>query len=137
MRLVGFNYTKIIAEKYSEKLDGLKIESSLNIDSIEEISTNKTKLDVTLLNFSFSSSVIYSKDIAKIELFGNMKVSIDPKKGKEILKDWKKKEIKEEIKLMLFNGILNKTNIKSLELEDELNLPPHFRLPSLTASKKE
>ncbi|PJC45264.1 hypothetical protein CO037_02410 [Candidatus Pacearchaeota archaeon CG_4_9_14_0_2_um_filter_30_8] len=136
MKLVRFYYTKIFAEKESEEMKNLKIESALNIKSIKELPQN-SKSDVSFLEFTFFSGLNYSEKIAKIELEGKMILSFNSKEAKEILKNWKKKEIKEELKLTLFNGILNKTNVKSLELEEELNLPPHFRLPSLTLPKKE
>jgi len=137
MRVVGFNYTKIFAEKYTNDFKDLKIETSLNIDSIEENSSKLPDKKITLLDFNFTSSINYSKNIAKIELSGKMVLSVDSKVADEVLKNWKKKELKEEFRLAVFNGILNKTNIKSLEIENELNLPPHFRLPSLVPQKKD
>ncbi len=137
MKLVGFTYDKISAEKYTTELKDLKIETSLNIDSIEENPAKSPNPDIKFLNFSFTSSINYSKKIAKIELVGKMVLSVDSSLAKNILKDWKKKELKDEVRFSVFNGILEKTNIKALQLEEELNLPPHFRLPSLAAPGKQ
>src|SRR3989339_749123 len=101
MRVVGFNYTKIFAEKYTNDFKDLKIETSLNIDSIEENSSKLPDKKITLLDFNFTSSINYSKNIAKIELSGKMVLSVDSK------------------------------------VADEVNLPPHFRLPSLVPQKKD
>ena len=58
-------------------------------------------------------------------------MSVDPRIAREVLKGWKDKENLEEFRMFMFNVILRKSNIKALELEDELNLPPHIPLPSL------
>jgi len=51
--------------------------------------------------------------------------------AKEVLKGWKDKETTDDFRIFLFNIILRKSNIKALQLEDELALPPHIPLPSL------
>jgi hypothetical protein len=56
---------------------------------------------------------------------------LEPKDVKSVLKDWKEKKVSDDFKIKLFNQILNKCNLKALQLEDELNIPPHFRLPTL------
>ena len=61
--------------------------------------------------------------------------SLDPKDAKQVLKEWESKKINEKFKMDLFSVILRKSNIKSLELEEELNLPLHIPLFSL--KKKE
>ena len=68
---------------------------------------------------------------------GNILISVDPKKGEEILKDWKNKKLNDGMRLVIFNSILSKANIKAIQLEEEFGLPIHFKLPSLKGSKKE
>ncbi len=137
MELVGFNLTKLRAERFSMNFKDLKIETSINIDNIEENKIIPKKEGINFLNVTFNYIIDYSKKIAKIELGGRLILSVDSKLSKEILKKWKKKELKEEIKLSIFNGILIKANIKAVQIEDELGLPTHFRFPSLKISKKE
>lgn len=135
MKFVGFNYNKISAERVSESLEGLKIESSLNVDSIKENPSKNPDKSITFLDIYFTSTVNYSKNIAKIELKGKVILSVDSKIGKDVKEKWEKKELVEEIKYPLFNFILTKTGVKALELEDNLNLPPHFRLPQVAPEK--
>ena len=137
MRLVGFNFTKINAEKFSNKLDKLKIETSINLDSIEEIKNELLKTKDIILNIKFNYIISYEPKIAKIDLGGSMTLSVDSKQGKEILKKWKTKKLEEDIRLTIFNVILMKSNVKAIQLEDEMILPTHFKLPSLKPSKKE
>ena len=133
MKLAGFQYTKILGEKYSQNFEGLKIDSSLNIDSIEESEVKPSNKELIFLEVDFTSTVTYSKKIAKIELGGKMVLSIDSKEGKEALKSWKKKKLEGDFKKTIFNIILAKTSIKELGIEEDLNLPPHFRLPQINS----
>jgi len=128
--------TKISAEKFVQKLTDLKIASSINVKNIEENPVSHSSEKERLLGVSFSYSINYSKDIAKIEFEGKLIISVDPETEKEILKKWKKKEIEDSLKMDLFNMILMKAGIKALQLEEDLGLPTHFRMPSLTPQKK-
>ena len=65
-----------------------------------------------------------------------MFVRDNSKKIKEILKQWKNKKISEDFKIPLFNLILRKSNVKTLELEEEMGLPLHIPLPHLKNQKK-
>lgn len=135
MKLAGFNFTKINVEKFTNDFKNLKINTSINLVSIDEAKTIKT--NDSFLNLKFNYSIDYDPKIAKIEFEGNMLISIDSKKAKEILDDWKNKKIKDESRLAIFNGILMKSNIKAVQIESEMGLPIHFKLPSLTLGKKE
>ena len=136
VRFLGFMLTKISAEKFVQKLTDLKIASSINVKNIEENPVSLSSEKERLLGVSFSYSINYSKDIAKIEFEGKLIISVDPETEKEILKKWKKKEIEDSLKMDLFNMILMKAGIKALQLEEDLGLPTHFRMPSLTPQKK-
>jgi len=64
-------------------------------------------------------------------------MGLDPGKSKEVLKKWKDKEIPEDFRLVLFNIILKKSSLRALQLEEEMNLPTHFPLPSIKIEKEE
>ena len=91
-----------------------------------------------VLNIKFTFGLDYSETkLGQIEIKG--KIIIMPKKDEleNILKSWKDKQLPEAFKLFIFNFILAKCNIKALQLEDELNLPPHVQLPKLTPKPNE
>jgi hypothetical protein len=46
--------------------------------------------------------------------------------------EWKKNKVPDEIKLLVFNFVMTKCNLKALQLEEEFSLPPHIPLPKLT-----
>ncbi len=136
MKLIGFNFTKISIEKKRKISKDLKIDTSINIDSIEEVKNELLKSKDIFLNIKFNYKINYKPDISTIELVGNLAIALDSKLGKEILKDWKDKKIKDETRITLFNVILRKSNVKALQLEEEMSLPLHFQLPSLKQNKK-
>ncbi len=137
MKLIGFNYTKINGEKNKESVENLKVNTNIDISEINEAKNNFFKSKDSLLNIKFIYTLNYSEEFAKIEIGGNILLSIESKIGKEILKKWKDKQMPDEFKTKLFNLIIRKSNIKALELEDNLNIPLHMPMPKVGAKKKE
>ena len=137
MKLIGFNITKISAEKLSNEFNELKIENNIQIEEINSTKADFLKKDEEVLQVLFNYSLNYNPNVAKLAFSGSIILLVDQKDSKDILKQWENKKISEEIKLPLFNFILRKISIRALELEDELNLPLHMALPSLKPKKKE
>ena len=68
----------------------------------------------------------------QIFLGGHILVMEESPKVKQILEDWKKdKKLPKELMSQILNTILAKCNIKALGLTQEVNLPPHIKLPML------
>lgn len=137
MRVVGFGLTKVEAEKLSASFSSFGIETSINLESVDQNEILPKKEGNLYLDISFKYTIEYTKKIAKIALSGKIVLLVEEKAGEEILKNWKKKDLKEELKLGIFNSILMKSNLKALQIEEDIGLPPHFKLPTLTLSKKE
>jgi|SRR3989344_6571600 len=131
MRLIGLNFTKISIEKFSDKLENLKVNTNIDILDIASVKADifKTKEEFVMINFSFS--VTYEPNVAKIDISGKMILALDPKKTKEVLKKWKNKKVSEDIRIPLFNIIIRKSSLKALELEEEMNLPSHIPFPTV------
>lgn len=137
MKLINYNLTKFKAEKFENNSKELKINTSIDIKSIKETKNEFIKTKDTILNVKFKYKIKYDPEIAELEFEGNMGLLIDVKKAKEIIEGQKNKKIDENFRMSLFNLILRKTTVKALQSEEELNLPPHFNLPSLKTEKKE
>lgn len=132
MKIAGLNFTKINAEKMSfEEIKDIKIDTNIDILDVKSAKTDifKTKDEFLIINFIFI--VDYIPKYAKVELEGQLIVTVDSKQTKEILKQWKDKKLPEEFRFPIFNFILRKSNLKALYIEENLNLPPHVPLPSL------
>lgn len=126
---MGFNYTKISIEKGKDIFKDLKINNSVDISDIEEVSQDVFKSKEGFLAVKFKYTLEYAPSIAKIDMGGNILVSVEPKLAKEVLKQWKDKSMPDEFRIPLFNIIFRKAGLRALQLEDEMNLPPHIQMP--------
>ena len=134
MKLLGCSFNKISAEKIKNIQEELKINSNINIISIEKANSDMFKAkDEDLFSIRFKYTIDYEPGFALVEIEGGLAISLNYKQGKELLKKWKdNQQIPEEIKIPLFNIILQKSSIKALQLEDDLGFPFHIPFPRLT-----
>jgi hypothetical protein len=132
MKLMGFNFRKIFIERKSDSLENIKIDTKINIANVEKLENNLFKgTDKELFKIDFVYIIDYSSEIAKIELSGNLLIAVEKDLSAKILEKWENKKLPEEIKITVFNIILKKSNIRALELEEQMNLPTHIPLPLL------
>jgi hypothetical protein len=134
MKLVGFSYKKLSCERTGNSLKDLKIESKIDLEKIEKVENNTLNTKDMILRIIFDYSLDYNPNLAKINVSGEMIISIDEKTGNELVKDWKSKDIDEKTRLNIFNIILKKTNVKTLEMEELIGVPHHFQMPTLKPS---
>lgn len=136
MKILGFNFTKIHADKIKDRVENLKI--GTKIDVLDILSTKadmlKTKEEILAVRFTFGLD--YEPELAKIDLEGNIVLSVDPKMAKDILKDWKDKQMPNDFRQTLFNLIIRKAGLRAIQLEEEMNLPIHFQLPAIKIQEK-
>ncbi len=136
MPIIGFNFDRIIVERLDKIKKGMKIKSDLAIKSLE-----KEELDVgtsgNVIKVNFDFSVSYDPNMGNISLQGHVLFMEDQTKIDEILKEWEKsKGLEKEIAPILLNTILARCNIKALAMTQEVNLPPHIRLPMVKSGTK-
>ncbi len=135
MRIIGFSITKILAERKNIVKDKLEIKSGLNIDDITKETVDISKN--TAVKFDFTYTVDYTPNVAELQIKGSV-IAIDEKEeSKDMLKEWKKKKFNSPLKIPLFNFIMDKCAIKSLDIEEQLGLPFHIPLPKLTPVQPE
>ncbi len=136
MQVVGFNFTKIAAEKTS----GFK-KADLNAD-IQFIDLEKQKIEIlkdsdgAKLFFKHSLNYLNNEKkeerLAQVLFEGNITLSLTKEESKEITKTWKNKKLPQNMTISLYNFILKKCASQALNLQDELNLPSHVQIPKLT-----
>ena len=138
MTIVGFNFTKIEAEKKEMIKGKININNNVHINKVEEkdLSLGSQKQKVLTFNFEFTAK--YDPNIGSIKFTGDVLFMDDIKKIKEILDGWKKnKKLPKEIMPSILNTVLNKCNIQALILSELINLPPPIPLPKLQAAQPE
>lgn len=130
MRVIGFNFEKISAEKKNPIKGKIEIASNINIKEITQEKLDVVK-DKPVLKLTFDFTVQYKPNIAEIKLEGLILVLAEKDESKAILKKWKNKKISDDIRVPIFNHILTKSNLRALQLEEELNLPAHIPMPKI------
>ena len=129
LKLAGSRFTKIDAERNDSFSGKLEMATNIKITSIEKIKESKDALKV-----SYLFEVDY-KELGKIIIGGNLFLSSDSKTSKEIIKTHKDKKYETPEIMAITNLIIQKASIKAFELEEELSLPIHIKLPSLSVKK--
>lgn len=137
MRVVGFNFSRISIEKLKEITENPKINTEIDVPEIKEVKTGILKTKDTVIEVKFIYNVNYEPGFVKLNLEGRVILTIEPKMAKEVIKQWKKKQMPGDFRILLFNVILKKSALKALYLEDELNIPLHIPIPSLKKPKEE
>jgi hypothetical protein len=135
MKIVGFNFLKIHGEKTTQNLiQNFKINTNIDIADINEVKSDIFNSNESLLGIKFQYNIFYEPQIANISLAGMILISLPSKDSKELIKQWKNKQIPDEFKLPIFNIILKKSNLRAIQIEDELGLPTHITMPTLKPS---
>ncbi len=129
MKIAGFNFEKIHAEKQNKKVEKVNITSRVNISDVKELQQEAFKSKDGFLYVQFLFALDYNPDVAQIEFSGHLVLSLDQKQLKNFLKEWENKQIPEEFRNTIYNIIIKKSSIRALTLEEELNLPSHIPFP--------
>lgn len=145
MKVIGFNFTGISAQRRLSLAPNHSISTDIEFLNVEKDTLSSLgNLEAIKVEFKYLTSYTNegkkkdSKDPeASITLEGMVLLSADKDESKDLLKAWKKKELPGSFKINLFNLILRKCTLKALEIEDEINLPPHFALPKIVPKKSE
>lgn len=135
MKIIGFGIKRILGEKNIVHNVKLSINQNINIKDVY-----KEKLDIAgeeAIGVNFIFSIIYSENLGKVEVEGNLIILPEKEELKEFSKSLKEKSIPDKFKPIIFNFIMNKCNIKALSIEDEINLPYHVPMPRLTPADKD
>jgi hypothetical protein len=133
MRVIGFNLSKILIERKEKSPDNIQVTQNINIKDVikEKIPIS----DSEAIKIEFNFIINYTENFAKLEFEGNVILLPEKDESKNFLKSWKDKKIPDSDKAPLFNFIMNKCNIKALDLEDELGLPFHIPMPRMNLEK--
>lgn len=136
MKLVGFNYTRMSAERALKWQPLKKINANIQFTDMQR--EEAAEIKEQLLRIGFSYTIEYEPKNATILLEGIVMVAGNDTFVKESLKQWsKKKGMDPTLQDLLIQSIWRKTNLKAFQLEDELNIMPHLQLPQVKLGRKE
>lgn len=140
MKIIGFNFTKIHAEKMKAPTK-LNMNNNIEFTNVEKESVEMLK-DSEAVKLSFKYSLIYSskdeKEIkeedkdAEVSFEGFVILSLEKDEAKDFQKAWKKKQIPKDATTPLYNFILKRCAPKAIPLQDDLQIPsPYLKIPQV------
>jgi hypothetical protein len=128
LKLINSRFTKLNANRNPDFSGEISIKTSVKINNLEVIKNT----DSLKINYSFE--VNYG-ELGQIFIEGILFISSDQETVKKIQTSWKDKKIEDPLYISITNAIMQKASIKALELEEELSLPIHFKLPKIEIKK--
>ncbi len=129
IKLINSNFLKIEAERNPDFSGKLKLKTNINIKSVEKLEKSKD-----ILKVSYIYEINYL-DLGKIIITGNLFLKGDGKTIKNIIKKQEEKDYNSEETILIMNLIIQKASLRALQIEEELGLPIHIKLPSLSTKK--
>ena len=126
LKLVGSRFLKVSAERKPDFSGKLEMKTNIKIDSIEKVKEAK---DTVKLTYTFEVEYV---ELGGVSIEGLLFLSGDAKSIKELLKVQKDKKYDSPEYIGITNLIIQKASIKAFELEEELGLPIHIKLPTLS-----
>ena len=126
LKLAGSRITKLSAERKPDFSGKLEMKTNIKINSIEKVKEAK---DTVKLTYTFEVEYV---ELGGISIEGLLFLSGDAKSIKELLKVQKDKKYDSPEYIGITNLIIQKASIKAFELEEELGLPIHIKLPTLS-----
>jgi len=132
MTIVGFNYSKMVADKSLTATGKFSITSNLSIKDVEEASFVIGADKQESLKFNFMFETLYAPDLGKITLEGSVIYLEAKEKVQETLKTWKKtKKLPKDVMQEVLTSILNRCNVQALIIARDMNLPSPIPLPKV------
>lgn len=130
MPIVSFGFDKIHIEKKELYNREDQIKNNIRLEDLKETKLKTdSKKEMPALIAKFSFEIDYGR-AGNLELKGYVIYYDTEKVLKEINDEWTKgKKLPIVFSAQIFNFVLLKSNIKGLQLEEEVGLPLHLRLP--------
>ncbi len=132
LKLLGFNFTKILVEKKQNFQGKLEIKSNIDIVSVEKHKLDLVKQDSIKVSFSF---IVNYGELGTLSLEGFLILLPDKQSLKEVLENWSKK-LDPELRAVIVNLVIQKSSLQALKLEEEIGLPFHMQMPKVSVTPK-
>jgi len=128
MTIVGFSFTKMVAERKPVGEQAVNIESNAAVVSIIELPVIDPKKAV--IKFDFNFTVKYEPGAGKIELEGEVVELLDKDFGVKVIDYWKaEKNVHPELMQEVFNNILGRSNMQAMVISRDMTLPSPIQMP--------
>jgi len=133
MAIVGFNFTKITAEKTGNVSGEVNISNNVTIIGASEIKVNLGDKDNKGLLLKFRYSCEYTPKIGSLTFEGDVVTLEKADVVKNCVDSWKKdKKIDEDITTRILSYVLSKSTVQAIIMSRDLSLPAPIPLPKIT-----
>lgn len=133
MSIVGFNFTKISAERKQAVVGNISISNNISLKEVKEAKIGMGDRGAVRVSFAFTST--YSPNYATLLLEGDVLVLVDSKQTASIIDGWNKnKNLPPQLAGQIMNHTLDRCNIQALLLSKDLNLPSPVPLPKVNVN---
>lgn len=130
MTFVGFNFTKISAERTGGAERNVRVENNVGITNIVESTIVDPKK--SLLKFQFAFVCKYQPSVGSIEINGELIEIFDKEFAAKVIEGWTKhKALHKEVTARVINTILGKANVEAIIISRDLGLPSPVALPKV------
>lgn len=130
MAIIGFNFTKMVAERKAAGQGEVNVQIGLNIKDVTEAKLNLPDKKQSGLKYSFEFTASYTPDLGSIVLTGDIVDIQDAKAVQAIIKEWEKnKKLDDEKLLAVYNTALGRCSVQAILLSKEMGLPSPIPLP--------
>ncbi len=122
MAIIGFNFTKIAAQRLGTRSGKIDITNNIAVRNIE---TTKFAGDErrTAVRVSFRYDGVYNPKVAHLQFDGDVTLLLEKKVADELLANWKEKRADTKILTGAMNHVLERCNIQAIILARDMNLP--------------
>ncbi|MAG39893.1 hypothetical protein CMI41_02920 [Candidatus Pacearchaeota archaeon] len=126
--LMSSRLTKVSGNREMEFSGKISMNQNIKIKSMEKFKPTNSKIESIKADYSFE---IDYGELGKVEIEGILFLGTDSKTTKKILEEYKNKNFQSAEQIKIMNMIIQKASIRAFEIEEELGLPIHIRLPEL------
>jgi len=125
---LNLKFNKIDAYRSIDFKGDIKIKQNIKINTLEKFKSLNAKEETTKITYSFEISY---GDLGYVNIEGLLFISTDLKTQKNLIKNFEDKKINMPENMTLMNIIIEKTSIRAIQLEEEMSLPVHIKIPLL------
>jgi hypothetical protein len=137
MPIIGFNMTKINAEKKGAPKGSINVNANAQAKNVKETKMKMPKKQKAL-EIEFHYTAKYEPKVGKIDIEGNITLLEETKNADNILKEWKKnKKLPNNYFRPIINTVLSRCSVEAVIISRDVNLPPPVQMPKVIQSKKD
>jgi len=132
MSVIGFNFTKIAAQKLSNKTGKVQVNNNIAIKNIEQTNFGADEKRKAI-RVVFRYDGVYEPKIAHMQFEGDILLMMEKKEAEELVKGWEEKKAPVKSLSGAMNHVLERCTIEGIILARDMNLPSPVPFPKVNA----